>query len=98
MQTPPAPKPATASSTLPLPLPPLRNTGAFLRRGARAQGNVLTYTVNKEAAPDEEAKSRRWVEPDGVTMRAESYFRKNASKPWAKLYRTWTLVPGSNTS
>ena len=54
-------------------------------------GDVLCYTVQKDGAPDEQAESRRWVEPDGKTMRAESKFRKNASKPWAVLQRTWYL-------
>jgi len=54
------------------------------------EGNVLTYSVFKEANPEEEAKSRRWVEDDGVTMRAETHFRKNKAKDWVVLYRTWT--------
>lgn len=56
------------------------------------EGSVLTYTVTKEGNPDEEAKSRRWVEPDGKTMRAESYFRKSSSRPWTVLYREWARV------
>lgn len=51
--------------------------------------------VGQDGAPEEEAKSRRWVEADGVTMRAESHFRKNASQPWVVLLRTWQLDPAS---
>ena len=54
-------------------------------------GKVLTYAAVKSGAPEEEASSRRWIEPDGCTMIAESLFRKNKSKPWAKLRRTWVL-------
>mmetsp|Transcript_2702 Transcript_2702/g.5644 ORF Transcript_2702/g.5644 Transcript_2702/m.5644 type:complete len:368 (+) Transcript_2702:222-1325(+) len=60
------------------------------------EGDVLTYTVAKESAPEEEAKSRRWIEADGVTMKAESLFRKDASKPWATLHRTWTRADAAN--
>ena len=55
------------------------------------EGAVLTYVAVKEGAPEEEASSRRWVEPDRCTMVAESLFRKDKSQPWAKLRRTWTL-------
>ena len=58
-------------------------------------GACLTYVAVKDGAPEEEAKSRRWVEADGVTMRAESHFRKNASQPWVVLLRTWQLDPAS---
>ena len=59
------------------------------------EGDVLTYTVAKEAAPEEEAKSRRWIELDGKTMKAETHARKNAQRPWAVLHRTWIRVEGS---
>tara|TARA_B100000795_G_scaffold253924_1_gene224419 strand:+ start:702 stop:2408 length:1707 start_codon:yes stop_codon:yes gene_type:complete len=57
----------------------------------RWEGKVLTYSAVKSGAPEEEASSRRWIEPDGVTMIAESLFRKDKSQPWSKLRRTWTL-------
>lgn len=57
------------------------------------EGKVLTYKAVKSGAPEEEASSRRWIEPDGRTMIAESLFRKNKSQPWVKLRRTWTLNP-----
>ena len=56
-------------------------------------GKVLTYKAVKSGAPEEEASSRRWIEPDGRTMIAESLFRKNKSQPWVKLRRTWKLDP-----
>ena len=56
-------------------------------------GKVLTYKAVKSGAPEEEASSRRWIEPDGRTMIAESLFRKNKSQPWVKLRRTWTRDP-----
>ncbi|KAL3894914.1 MAG: hypothetical protein SGPRY_013673 [Prymnesium sp.] len=65
-------------------------TSSECHNSAIAQRDVLTYTVSKEAAPLEEAKSRRWIEPDGITMKAESFFRKDPSRPWATLKRTWT--------
>jgi len=55
----------------------------------RWEGKVLTYSAVKSGAPEEEASSRRWIEPDGCTMIAESLFRKDKSKPWSKLRRTW---------
>jgi len=55
------------------------------------QGDHLCYTVAKDGAPDEETKSDRWVEPCGKVMRATTEFRKNASKPWTVLKRTWYL-------
>ena len=55
------------------------------------EGQVLTYQAVKSGAPEEEASGRRWIEPDGCTMVAETLFRKNKSQPWAKLRRTWTL-------
>ena len=57
----------------------------------RWEGKVLTYSAVKSGAPEEEASSRRWIEPDGCTMIAESLFRKDKSQPWSKLRRTWTL-------
>jgi hypothetical protein len=30
-----------------------------------------------------------WIEPDVCTMFAESLVRKDTSKPWSKLRRTW---------
>ena len=59
------------------------------------EGAVLTYVAVKDGAPDEEASSRRWIEADGVTMRAESLFRKDKTQPWTKLKRTWRLDPKS---
>ena len=56
-------------------------------------GKVLTYKAVKSGSPEEEASSRRWIEPDGRTMIAESLFRKNKSQPWVKLRRTWTRDP-----
>ena len=35
--------------------------------------------------------THRWVEPCGKVMRATTEFRKNASKPWTVLRRTWYL-------
>ena len=61
----------------------------------RWEGKVLTYSAVKSGAPEEEASSRRWIEPDGGTMIAESLFRKDKSQPWSKLRRTWTLDTGS---
>ena len=59
--------------------------------GRQWEDAALCYSAVKEGAPEEEAKTRRWVEADGKTMRAESFFRKNPSKPWAVLKRTWHL-------
>lgn len=58
------------------------------------EDGALVYSVEKQGAPEEEAKTRRWVEADGKIMRAESLFRKDSSKPWATLRRTWHLVDG----
>jgi hypothetical protein len=58
-------------------------------------GEVLAYDVKKDGAPLEEATTRRWIEPDGRTMKAESLFRKDAEHPWAVLKRTWHLDPNA---
>ena len=55
------------------------------------KGGVLHYSIRNDGAPEEEATTKRWVEDDGKTMRAESYFRKGPHREWAVLKRTWHL-------
>ena len=73
--------------------------GLRILRGAR-----FVATLNFELEDDTEAAFEgalpvfARVSPERVrqewvkTMKAESHFRKDASKPWAVLYRTWHLA------
>lgn len=62
------------------------------------EGDSLTYTLTKSGSPEEETKSRRWIEPDGTTMVAETHFRKTAAAPWVILRRTYVRVSAEQKS